>query len=100
MKKNLLTLMFTAAFAIAALFVVSCDDSQNDEATDDVQTEVTDEDVTDETTVKDAESHEGHDHDAIAEATYQCPMKCEDDKTYKEEGKCPKCEIALEKVEN
>jgi hypothetical protein len=32
-------------------------------------------------------------------AVYQCPMKCEGDKTYSEPGKCPKCEMDLKKVE-
>ncbi len=29
---------------------------------------------------------------------YQCPMKCEGDKTYSEAGKCPKCGMALAEV--
>jgi len=28
---------------------------------------------------------------------YQCPMKCEKEKTYKKEGKCPVCEMKLRK---
>jgi Cu2+-exporting ATPase len=28
--------------------------------------------------------------------TYQCPMKCEGDKTYTKPGKCPKCSMDLE----
>ena len=32
---------------------------------------------------------------------YQCPMKCEGDKTYKEAGSCPKCNMHLKlKEEN
>ena len=31
--------------------------------------------------------------------TYQCPMKCEEDKTYGEEGSCPVCKMDLKKVE-
>ena len=31
---------------------------------------------------------------------YQCPMKCEGDKTYKEPGQCPVCNMDLEKVED
>lgn len=31
-------------------------------------------------------------------AMYQCPMKCEGDKTYSEAGKCPKCGMALAEV--
>ncbi len=30
---------------------------------------------------------------------YQCPMDCEEGKTYEEEGKCPVCGMDLKKVE-
>jgi Cu2+-exporting ATPase len=30
---------------------------------------------------------------------YQCPMKCEGDKTYTEEGRCPTCNMHLQQVE-
>ncbi len=30
---------------------------------------------------------------------YQCPMKCEGDKMYEEEGDCPKCGMDLKEVE-
>lgn len=38
--------------------------------------------------------------DSIATDTvvYQCPMKCEGDKTYDKAGKCPKCNMNLSKV--
>ncbi len=29
---------------------------------------------------------------------YQCPMKCEGEKTYNKEGKCPKCNMNLKAV--
>lgn len=29
---------------------------------------------------------------------YQCPMKCEGDKTYNKPGKCPECKMDLEKI--
>lgn len=32
--------------------------------------------------------------------TYQCPMKCEGDKTYEKPGSCPVCKMDLEKVED
>jgi protein SCO1/2 len=37
---------------------------------------------------------------AAADATikYQCPMKCEGDTAYTTAGKCPVCEMDLEKV--
>ena len=50
-----------------------------------------------------------HSHDKGAEAqdhgyemamsAYQCPMKCEGDKTYDEEGACPECKMDLKKIE-
>ena len=30
---------------------------------------------------------------------YQCPMKCEKEKTYDKEGKCPVCKMKLRKQE-
>ena len=36
-----------------------------------------------------------HEHAAV----YQCPMKCEGDKTYAEAGKCPVCNMDLALVE-
>lgn len=30
---------------------------------------------------------------------YQCPMKCEDNKTYDKPGQCPVCNMDLEKIE-
>ncbi len=32
--------------------------------------------------------------------TYQCPMKCEGDKTYSQAGQCPVCGMDLEEVED
>lgn len=34
-----------------------------------------------------------------AMASYQCPMKCEGEKSYQEEGSCPVCKMDLKKVE-
>ncbi len=43
---------------------------------------------------------EEHDHGyEMAMATYQCPMKCEGEKTYEEQGSCPQCKMDLKKVE-
>ncbi len=30
---------------------------------------------------------------------YQCPMDCEDGKTYDHEGQCPLCEMDLKKID-
>jgi vacuolar-type H+-ATPase subunit H len=35
----------------------------------------------------------------MAKATYQCPMKCEGDKTYDAPGQCPVCKMDLKEVE-
>ena len=40
-----------------------------------------------------------HDVSNINENTvYQCPMKCEGDKTYKASGSCPVCNMHLKQV--
>ena len=31
-------------------------------------------------------------------AAYQCPMKCEGDKTYDKPGNCPVCQMELKEV--
>ena len=36
--------------------------------------------------------------DLTAEVRYQCPMDCEDGKTYEAEGKCPVCKMDLKPV--
>ena len=47
-----------------------------------------------------AEGEEHHHDEAEAEeAAYYCPMKCEGEKTYAEEGSCPKCGMDLVEVE-
>tara|TARA_R110000868_G_scaffold146835_1_gene367861 strand:+ start:807 stop:1022 length:216 start_codon:yes stop_codon:yes gene_type:complete len=42
-------------------------------------------------------STEANSEEAIV-AEYSCPMKCEKDKTYALEGKCPVCEMDLKKI--
>jgi len=45
-------------------------------------------------------TEEVHKHDGeLAEAQYQCPMKCEGDKIYEEPGNCPVCKMELKEVE-
>lgn len=36
----------------------------------------------------------------VVAAIYKCPMACEGDKTYSEEGLCAVCNMKLEKVES
>ena len=35
-----------------------------------------------------------------ANVKYQCPMKCEGEKTYDKPGQCPVCNMDLQKVED
>jgi hypothetical protein len=34
----------------------------------------------------------------IAAVKYQCPMKCENEKTYDKAGKCPMCQMDMKEV--
>lgn len=34
----------------------------------------------------------------VRSVAYACPMRCEKDKTYNEEGTCPVCEMELKEV--
>lgn len=36
----------------------------------------------------------------MANAKYQCPMKCEGEKTYDKPGQCPVCNMDLKKLED
>lgn len=40
------------------------------------------------------------DADAASSKAYSCPMKCEKDKTYDKEGKCPSCGMALKETKD
>ena len=44
-------------------------------------------------------NNDEYEHNDIAHAVYQCPMKCEADKTYEEPGSCPVCKMDLKAVE-
>ncbi|HKJ41736.1 MAG TPA: heavy metal-binding domain-containing protein [Sunxiuqinia sp.] len=47
-----------------------------------------------------AHHHEHHETKSEAGTIYQCPMKCEGDKTYDAPGKCPVCGMYLAPVGN
>jgi predicted transcriptional regulator len=69
----------------------SCNETKKE--TEEVVTEVTEETTETVDAAKEVVSEE------LAMAVYQCPMKCEAEKTYAEAGTCPKCEMDLKKVE-
>lgn len=60
-----------------------------------------DKEVQQEETTEEKHTHapEKEDHGyEIAMSAYQCPMKCEGDKTYDEQGACPVCKMDLKKA--
>lgn len=65
----------TALLLITVMFLASCG-SGNSEGKSNASTEQT------------------------ANAKYQCPMKCEGDKTYDKPGKCPVCNMDLKKLDD
>ena len=73
MKKSILILSF-AVMAMAGVSLTSCSNSEK-------KTESTEQ------------------TEKVADVKYQCPMKCEGDKTYDEPGKCPVCGMDLKEVD-
>ena len=43
--------------------------------------------------------HHAHNGDNQTATRYQCPMKCEGEKTYEKPGDCPVCNMHLAPVE-
>ncbi len=82
-------------FLSLCLILISCNETKKEvksETTEEVKKEVEE--------IKVEVKTEIHEHsDQMAMVTFQCPMKCEGDKTYTEEGKCPKCKMELKKIE-
>ena len=91
MKK--LSILFL--FAIALVSFTSCKEASKEAAkTEEVKEievlEVEETEAIDETTTETSEEHAAH--------VYQCPMKCEGDKTYAEATTCPKCKMDLKEI--
>lgn len=51
-------------------------------------------------TVSSCKTHKDKEKKEIAADVYQCPMDCEDGKTYHEPGKCPVCDMDLKMKED
>lgn len=48
---------------------------------------------------KEEDKHEDHSKKSESgKARYQCPMKCEGEKTYDQPGRCPVCKMYLQPV--
>lgn len=75
-------ILFTLGLA-ALFFLSACGDEATSPATGDRDH-----------SEKEHKEHKGSD----AKAAFACPMKCEEEKTYPEAGKCPKCEMDLKAV--
>ena len=78
--------IFWSAILGMSLVVASCQTSKR-EKTDEKSME------------EQVQGTEVHDHESdMATAHYQCPMRCEGEKTYPEPGSCPKCKMDLKAV--
>jgi predicted small lipoprotein YifL len=82
MKKQFISFFFAL---IVLVVITSCGNKNSSQQTEPTSTEQTAVDTT--------ESSQ-----SVA-AVYQCPMKCEGEKTYDKPGKCPKCNMDLKEKE-
>jgi len=87
------------SFIISAFFisVTSCNSKSEGVDNNDEQTETN---TANDEKVSGEEHSETHEHKETAMTSFQCPMKCEGDKTYTEKEKCPKCGMEMEEVKN
>jgi len=85
MKKN----VFNTVLLVVFLAVISCNEAKKEEQKmeEPVVTE-TQTTATEETTTT----------EEAALASYQCPMKCEQEKSYAENGNCPVCKMELKEL--
>lgn len=65
--------VITAAVLATAFFLASCGNSSNEKSNSNAS-------------------------EKVETAMYQCPMKCEGEKTYAEKGTCPVCKMDLELI--
>jgi len=105
MKKIVLTVGIAMLFVVGSATFIGCGNTENhDDAHEHAEGEGHDEGEHEHAEGEEHDHAEGEmeNHDemeagAEEHAIYQCPMKCEGDKTYEEAGECPKCgmDIAL-----
>ncbi len=75
MKKSIL--IFAAIFSFSVLFT-ACKETKKEDAK--------------------TESHERSSGEMVSKDVYQCPMDCEDGKTYEAKGACPVCKMDIKIV--
>ena len=99
-KSHYLTVIAAILFAAGSITFTGCNNAQNSKSTEHQHeaTEAEHQQDMDGDHDMDKDLEEGHEHGDMAEAHYQCPMKCEGDITYDKPGKCPKCNVDLKKV--
>ncbi len=78
-----LTLALAILFTVGTVALTGCGNTSNNKSTEHQHEAM--------------EEEPQHD---MAEAHYQCPMKCEGDKTYNEPGNCPVCKMDLKKKDH
>ena len=83
MKRKILTGVLILSLG---LFTISC--KENNKSAEREKTE----------NHEHGDSDKEMEHSEIAAAEYQCPMKCEGEKTYHEQGSCPVCKMDLKEV--
>lgn len=90
-KNNIMRKIIVNALLLLSLSVVmiSCETTKKEAPQDNLDTTKK---------VEQENKAEGHEHDDVAGVVYQCPMKCEADKTYSEPGSCPVCKMDLKEV--
>ena len=89
MKKIMRVLLLSIAFGFV---VAACNNGKKEEDSSKQVEEQKEHATHDDTEVQD------HGYE-MAMTAYQCPMKCEEEKTYTEEGACPVCKMDLKEVE-
>lgn len=73
MKTKIISVITTILLVVGSMSIISC--GSNGDNNSSVQ--------------------ESHNHDHVE---YQCPMDCEEGKTYDKEGNCPVCGMELKEV--
>ena len=84
MKKTILTTGIAMLFVIGSATFIGCGNSENHDADHHEHAE--------------GDDHHEHAEDSHEHAKYQCPMKCEGDKTFDEAGDCSVCGMELKEI--
>lgn len=95
MKKQILTIGTAILFTLGSVTFIGCGNDEHHDGDYHEHAEG-------ENHHEHAEGEENHEDMEMGDeehAHYQCPMKCEGDKTYDESGSCPKCGMDLTELD-